>query len=230
MTSGEQHSATMRMSELSRRSGVPVATIKYYLREGLLPAGEPTAVNQALYDDRHLRRIELVRALRGAADLPIATIARVLTAMDEYRAGERPDHLSVAIRALSDPVEIADEEREAFDAAARDVSALLAELGWNVDADSPGRDDLARALMVVRRHLPDVAADHRALRSYAAAVRELADVEIPPRFDPASDPGDALRFSVLGTVLFEPVLLALRKLAHVDRIRQLPTSTWADRT
>ncbi len=26
----------MRISELSRASGVPVATIKYYLREGLL--------------------------------------------------------------------------------------------------------------------------------------------------------------------------------------------------
>ena len=30
----------MLMAELSRRSGVPVATIKYYLREGLLPPGE----------------------------------------------------------------------------------------------------------------------------------------------------------------------------------------------
>lgn len=29
----------MRISELSRRSGVPMATIKYYRREGLLPEG-----------------------------------------------------------------------------------------------------------------------------------------------------------------------------------------------
>ena len=28
------------MSELSERTGVPVPTIKYYLREGLLPEGE----------------------------------------------------------------------------------------------------------------------------------------------------------------------------------------------
>ena len=68
--------AMMRISELSRRSGVPVATIKYYVREGLLPAGEPTAINQALYDERHLARIELIRALREGADLSIATIAR----------------------------------------------------------------------------------------------------------------------------------------------------------
>ena len=30
----------MRISELSERTGVPVPTIKYYLREGLLPEGE----------------------------------------------------------------------------------------------------------------------------------------------------------------------------------------------
>jgi DNA-binding transcriptional MerR regulator len=29
----------MRMSDLSRSSGVSVTTIKYYLREGLLPPG-----------------------------------------------------------------------------------------------------------------------------------------------------------------------------------------------
>ncbi|MDQ6641642.1 MAG: MerR family transcriptional regulator, partial [Actinomycetota bacterium] len=30
----------MLMSELSQRSSVPVATIKYYLREGLLHSGQ----------------------------------------------------------------------------------------------------------------------------------------------------------------------------------------------
>src|ERR1700716_801088 len=45
----------MRMAELSAESGVPVATIKYYLREGLLPPGERTSRNQARYDDVHVR-------------------------------------------------------------------------------------------------------------------------------------------------------------------------------
>ena len=206
-----------------------MATIKYYVREGLLPAGRPTAVNQALYDEEHLARIELIRALREGADLSIATISRVLRTMDDYRAGERPDHLSAAVRALSEPVQLSDHERDAFESAVEDVSTLLADLDWNVDADSPGRDDLATALVSVRRHLPGIAVDHRALLPYAVAVRRLADVEIPERFDPAADPAAVLRFSVLGTVLFEPVLLALRKLAHVDRIRRLPSSTWAPR-
>ena len=37
----------MRISELSRRSSVPVATIKYYLRAGLLHEGRRTAATQA---------------------------------------------------------------------------------------------------------------------------------------------------------------------------------------
>jgi DNA-binding transcriptional MerR regulator len=41
---------SMRIAELSRRSGVSVPTIKYYLREGLLPPGERTSPNQALYN------------------------------------------------------------------------------------------------------------------------------------------------------------------------------------
>ncbi|GMA88788.1 hypothetical protein GCM10025868_40380 [Angustibacter aerolatus] len=42
---------------------MPVATVKYYLREGLLPPGTPTSRTQAQYDEEHVRRLRLVRAL-----------------------------------------------------------------------------------------------------------------------------------------------------------------------
>ena len=45
----------------------------------------------------------------------------------------------------------------------------------------------------------------------------LASHEIPDDWDPAGSPTDALRYAVLGTVLFEPVLTAMRRLAHTDR-------------
>ena len=37
----------MRIAELSRRSGDSIPSIKFYLREGLLPAGTATGRNQA---------------------------------------------------------------------------------------------------------------------------------------------------------------------------------------
>ena len=58
--------ATIRISELSRRSGVPVPTIKFYIREGILSRGESTAPNQARYSEEHLNRLALIGALQQA--------------------------------------------------------------------------------------------------------------------------------------------------------------------
>ena len=73
----------MRIGELSRRTGVPVPTIKYYVREGLLPAGQLTSPNQASYDDAHERRLRLIRALLDVGGLKVAAIAEVLAAVDD---------------------------------------------------------------------------------------------------------------------------------------------------
>ena len=73
----------MRIGDLAKTTGVPVATLKFYLREGLLPAGTPTAVNQAEYDDVHVRRVKLVRALLHLGGLSIADAQRVLAAVDD---------------------------------------------------------------------------------------------------------------------------------------------------
>jgi DNA-binding transcriptional MerR regulator len=73
----------MRMAELSRRSGVSVPTIKYYLREGLLPAGAVTSPNQADYGNGHLRRLRLIRALIDVGGLSVAAAREVLGAVDD---------------------------------------------------------------------------------------------------------------------------------------------------
>jgi DNA-binding transcriptional MerR regulator len=68
----------MKISELSRRSGIPLPTIKFYIREGLLPAGERTAMTQAIYGEEHLERLSLIRALKDDAGLSLATITNML--------------------------------------------------------------------------------------------------------------------------------------------------------
>ncbi len=72
----------MRVKELSTRSGVSVPTIKYYLREGLLPPGELTSPNQATYGETHVRRLRLIRALVDIGGLSITAVRQVLTAAD----------------------------------------------------------------------------------------------------------------------------------------------------
>ncbi|MEN6474494.1 MAG: TetR family transcriptional regulator [Syntrophaceae bacterium] len=44
----------MKISELSSRADIPVSTIKYYLRQGLLPAPLSTGKNMAYYSEAHL--------------------------------------------------------------------------------------------------------------------------------------------------------------------------------
>lgn len=53
----------MRMSELSTRAGVSVATVKFYLREGLLAPGESINAREASYSERHVERLRLIRGL-----------------------------------------------------------------------------------------------------------------------------------------------------------------------
>lgn len=72
----------MRIGALSKQAGVPIATIKYYLREGLLPAGERTKVNQAEYGDEHVRRLVFIRGVMDVGRASIATIRAMLACAD----------------------------------------------------------------------------------------------------------------------------------------------------
>ena len=72
----------MRISELSERSGATVATLKYYLREGLLPAGESLGPTRADYGDSHLERVRLIRALIDAG-VSVAQTKRVVDVLDD---------------------------------------------------------------------------------------------------------------------------------------------------
>ena len=44
----------VRIAELSSRSGTSIPSIKFYLREGLLPSGEATGATRARYDESHV--------------------------------------------------------------------------------------------------------------------------------------------------------------------------------
>ena len=90
----------MRINELAEQSEVPAATIKYYVREGLLPGGERTGYNQVEYDESHLQRLRLLRALIGLGGIPVAAVKQVVAAVED---ADRTVHstLGEAQRAVS---------------------------------------------------------------------------------------------------------------------------------
>jgi Cd(II)/Pb(II)-responsive transcriptional regulator len=54
----------MKIGELSRAAATPVETIRYYEREGLLPAPPRTGSNYRIYGDEHLERLAFIRHCR----------------------------------------------------------------------------------------------------------------------------------------------------------------------
>lgn len=199
----------MRISELSSESGISVPTIKFYLREGLLRPGERSGPNQADYGEEHVHRLRLIRALAEVGDLPIAAIRQILTAIDDP---SRSMHgvLGVAHHALGPRRNAGESSQELKDARA-DVDRFLGGLGWRVSANAPGRDELANALAVLRRL--GWAVDARVFVRYARTADRLAAWELD------QTPTDLSRARtveavVVGTVVFEAALVALRRLAQ----------------
>jgi DNA-binding transcriptional MerR regulator len=79
--SAEAQSNLLKMSELAERSGVSPATIKHYLREGLLGDGEDirrTSRNMAWYPPEFVVRIELIKRLQEERFMPLRVIREVL--------------------------------------------------------------------------------------------------------------------------------------------------------
>jgi len=68
----------LKMSELAQRSGVSAATIKHYLREGLLPEPVRTSRNMAYYPPDFVERIRLIKRLQEQRFMPLRVIRGML--------------------------------------------------------------------------------------------------------------------------------------------------------
>jgi len=66
------------IAEIVAITGVPSATIHYYLRQGLLPSPRRLATNRFAYDERHVVGLRLIRTLRERRGLSLPMIRRIL--------------------------------------------------------------------------------------------------------------------------------------------------------
>ncbi len=226
----------MRLAELSERSGVAIATIKYYLREGLLPPGRRVSATTADYDEGHLRRLRLVRAMIQVGQVPVADVRKVLGHVDDESLG-RTIRLGAALWALpreSEPAdgrgegggeggdggegEGGDEGGDEATAAARaEVDRLLQDLGWSTAREVGELSPVHRSLVAAVATLMRLGYpwDAALMAPYAqlmhqVAVRELDFVETHP------SEAEQVETAVAATILFRPVLNALHRLAQEE--------------
>src|SRR5437764_3733108 len=73
-----QNEEMLRMGELARASGVSAATIKHYLREGLLPEPVKTSRNMAYYPAEFVDRIRMIKQLQEERYMPLRVIKDLL--------------------------------------------------------------------------------------------------------------------------------------------------------
>ncbi|MFE2430800.1 MerR family transcriptional regulator [Streptomyces sp. NPDC059373] len=205
----------MRLAELSERSGVSTATIKYYLREGLLPPGRRVTATQAEYGEEHLRRLRLVRALIQVGRLPVATAREVLTAVEDDSLDQHA-RIGAAVWALPHGPEPADDD-PTTEAAQREVDRLLQKLDWSFSRAVAGLSPAYRMLVSAVATLTRLGypCDVAHLTPYAHISARLAvhDLDLLEEY---ATPLEKVEAAVMLTVLYEPVLLSLRRLAEAE--------------
>ncbi|MFF5446203.1 MerR family transcriptional regulator [Streptomyces sp. NPDC012888] len=227
----------MKVSELSRRTGVRVPLIKHYLREGMLPPGRATASNQAEYGEDHVRRLRLIRTLIATRGLSAGATKEILDAIaagqeDLHQvfgivlgvrpaALEREPHRERAAGSEAASPEPASPEPASAGSAAGPESAgladarrLIAEMGWDVSPGNPAARTVAEVLTALAGLEADI--DWRGLLPYARLADGMADEDMRQMRGDRDLLAQAER-AVLVTILLEPALLALRRLAQESK-------------
>ncbi len=171
----------IRMGELSRRSGVPASTIKYYMREGLLPgATVATTRNSALYDPALVDNLERIKRMQEEQFLPLWRIKEVLSAKAD---GRLETVVGVVDRAFARPGKRRPVRRSTL--LARGVSAAELDELTRRGLFAPGElltgDDAELAGALVAAHqagLTERLDVVEVLDRYRAAVRRLVNAEL----------------------------------------------------
>lgn len=215
----------MRISDLSRRSGVPTSTIKFYIRESLVPAGLRSQRNQATYDEEHLKRLDLIRALREVAHLPLEVVREVIDQLGKPWGEAEPIGAAMdAIYRVPERDRNASEQKE-YEDICGEVAATVRDLDWVIpDAANVTHhlniEALADAITQMRRHVdPDFSVE--TLRSYGDVAWRFSEIAYEAQEDRVPLPGDDLvdptRVAILGMLLLEPLIMGLVRTALTMR-------------
>lgn len=210
------------LGELSTCSGVSTTTIKYYLREGLLPPGDFVSERRAVYSEKHIDRLRLIRSLSKVAGLPLAKIKKVLTAADAEPP--LPDIVTtIQSDLLNAPADVAEDDAaqrtEPEDSAARArLEEIVDKLGWNVEPTSRAYTTAVRALEAIREEGLTEAFDY--FEDVARNAEDLAGIDMAV-LRAAATTDRRIHIAVAGLALRQTLTSALVMLAHQNSTSEL---------
>lgn len=194
----------MKISELAATTRTTLPTLKFYLREGLLMPGVSVSRTRAEYGDEHVERVRLLQTLSQLPGFSYPLLKEIFGLVTDERLS-LGDRVERALQHLppgaGEPRDIAPlrEVGAALGFAVRDGSAAAAQLATALDAaEAVGMGCSTEQLRGYWEHMRDVAAF------------EVAGMQSRP------DDASAAQYAVVGTAIFEPVILALRRMAHEE--------------
>jgi DNA-binding transcriptional MerR regulator len=139
----------LKISELAERAEVPVATVRHYLREGLLPEPVKTSKNMAYYSPEFVDRIRLIKRLQEERFMPLRVIRDAVLAERTPKA-ELLERFELPVRALDRLAEVGVLSPDAGGYSQADVRIVEAIAkfraeGWN-EKTGFGARDVARLM------------------------------------------------------------------------------------
>lgn len=148
---------SLQIGELARQSGCKIATIRYYERQGLLPAPVRTAGNYRVYSPAHTARLTFIRNCRGL-DMTLDEIRALLNIRDLAKEDCSAAHelLDEHIHHVADRIHELEELQTQLRSLRRSCSSNKMK-----HTHCAILDDLDRSRMVVRTPTPHVKGSHR---------------------------------------------------------------------
>lgn len=168
----------MQLKDLSGHTGVSAASIKYYLREGLLPAGETVHATRAQYSARHVERLGLIQALRRIVGLNIEQIRGILKMADD--GAPRLDLLAAVQRVV---LHLDSHAPAGVDAGTPPADAVVRLRNWP-DYPSDARNALNAHLELMEGL--NIPVSGEVLDTYSKAMDDVARVDIAATTAPES--------------------------------------------
>lgn len=181
----------MRMRDLERESGVSRETIRFYIREGLLPEPIRSHRNSATYTAEHLARLLTIRRLKDERFLPLSVIRSLFRGdMPDWLATDALPHIDSLLAARLDS------EGDRVDAAAfcaslgGDPAYLADTIAAGVIRPAPDGTLSPRDQRILRLLIDGMKIGFTRERGYAGAdlgrlaevMRGLAEVEVADFF------------------------------------------------
>lgn len=219
----------LRIGELSRRTGVPMATLKFYLREGLIAPARKSGRTMAWYHPSTVERIRAIRELQERQFLPLDVIRETID-----KTAEAPDDHAIA-EAIAGVLIRRGGKRARSREEILANGANPAELEWLERAglavpDRHGMyrgDDLALLSTLGAARHAGLAADmlpFEILGDYLVALKKLVEVEL--RMYRAgvigrARPGEVRALTKTATELSERLVLLLRRKLLLPTLKQL---------